>query len=98
MEGKNNGGLKLQSTGSKLEIQSADSAESVAGPGNTRRRKPGCTVQHVFVAVVDLINHALIVLVTFYLVYHAAKQYYVTNVHVILCTIGVGIQLLIKRV
>ncbi|XP_032691611.1 probable ascorbate-specific transmembrane electron transporter 1 [Odontomachus brunneus] len=88
MEDKNNGGLKFQSTGSKLEIQLDDSAESIADPENTRRRKMDCTAQRVFVTAVDMFNHALIILVTSYLVYHAAKQCYVTNVHVILCTIG----------
>ncbi|KAG7188864.1 hypothetical protein KM043_008470 [Ampulex compressa] len=36
----------------------------------------------------DLINHGLIVMVTVFLVYHASKEYSVTNVHVILCTLG----------
>lgn len=96
MEDKNNGGLKFQSTGSKLEIQLDDSAESIAGPENTRRRKAlvSCAAQRAFVIAVDVINHALIILVTSYLVYHSAKTihiYYVTNVHLILCTIGVRI-------
>ncbi|XP_025163729.1 cytochrome b561 domain-containing protein 2 isoform X2 [Harpegnathos saltator] len=91
MEDKNNGGITLQSTRSKLEIESGSSAESIASPGepeNRRRRKTGWAAQRVFVTAVDLINHALIILVTSYLVYVASDRYSVTNVHIILCTIG----------
>lgn len=88
MAKKNNGGFPLQSTGSKPGFSRNDSTESIVSFGNT---KSGCTAQSIFVSAMDTINHILIVLVTLYLVYHAAKKYSVTNVHVILCTIGVSI-------
>lgn len=87
MANKNNGRFPLQSTRSKPGFSHNDS-ESIVSSGNT---KSDCTTQRIFVSAMDTINHILIVLVTLYIVYHAAKKYSVTNVHVILCTIGVSI-------
>jgi len=86
MMDKNNSGFSFQSTGSKLEFSHNDSIESIISSKNRN-----CTIQNIFVSAMDMINHILIVLVTLYLVYHSAKEYSVTNVHVILCTIGVSI-------
>lgn len=94
MEDKNNAVLALRPTTAKLEIQSGDAAESTVSSENQRRT--GRTAQRVFVTALDVINHALIILVTSYLAYYAGKQYSITNVHVILCTIGVCITL-VKR-
>lgn len=88
MTNKNNGGFPLQSTRSKPGFSRNDSTESIVSSGNT---KSDCTAQRIFISAMDTINHILIVLVTLYIVYHAAKKYSVTNVHVILCTIGVSI-------
>lgn len=88
MADKDNGKFQLQSTGSKSGFPRNDSAESIVSSGN---RQPDCTAQRVVDSALDTINHILIVLVTFYLVYHAAMEYSVTNVHVILCTLGVSI-------
>ncbi|EZA46745.1 hypothetical protein X777_02190 [Ooceraea biroi] len=85
MAEKNNG-LALQSIES--EIQPGGSLESIV---NSENRKANWNTQRIFVSAVDLINHILIVLVTIYIVYHSAKSHYVTNIHVILCTIGVSV-------
>ncbi|XP_071633566.1 transmembrane reductase CYB561D2 isoform X1 [Temnothorax longispinosus] len=85
MADKNNGEFQLQSTGSKPGLPRINSTERILSSGN---KGPDCTAQRIFVSALDTINHILIALVTVYLVYHAAKEYSVTNVHVILCTIG----------
>ena len=85
---KNNGGFPLQSMGIKSWFPHKDSTEGIVSSGN---RKPNWTAQHIIFSTMDTINHILIVLVTLYVVYHAAKEYSATNVHVILCTIGVSI-------
>ncbi|XP_011870318.1 PREDICTED: cytochrome b561 domain-containing protein 2-like isoform X1 [Vollenhovia emeryi] len=85
MADKNNDGFQLQSTGSKPKFPRNGSTESIISSEN---REPDCTAQRVFVSAIDTINHILISLVTLFLVYHAAKEYSVPNIHVILCTIG----------
>ncbi|XP_039310863.1 uncharacterized protein LOC105194724 isoform X2 [Solenopsis invicta] len=82
---ENNGGFSLESTRSKSGFPRNDSTEIIISSVD---RKPNCTAQHILISAMDAINHILIVLVTFYLVYHAAKEYSVTNIHVILCTFG----------
>ncbi|XP_018360499.1 PREDICTED: probable ascorbate-specific transmembrane electron transporter 1 [Trachymyrmex cornetzi] len=71
--------------GTKSWFLHKDSTEGIVSSGN---RKPNSTAQRIIFSTMDTINHILIVLVTLYVVYHAAKEYSVTNVHVILCTIG----------
>ncbi|EGI58377.1 hypothetical protein G5I_13527 [Acromyrmex echinatior] len=90
MMNKNNGGFSLQSMESKSWFLHKDSTEDIGSSGN---RKPNWTAQRIILFTMDTINHILIVLVTLYIVYHAAKKYLsVTNVHVILCTIGSQIE------
>ncbi|KAM0736541.1 hypothetical protein ACS0PU_006190 [Formica fusca] len=84
MANKNNVELALQSTESS-RVPRNDSAKSIVSSEN---RRPGCNAQHVFIFAMDAINHALIIAVTVYLVYYSAKEHYVTNIHVILCTFG----------
>lgn len=81
----------LQSAESELEFPRNDSTENIISSEDT---KPSCTTQRVFVSAIDTINHILIASVTLFIVYYAAKEYSVTNVHVILCTIGVSIPLI----
>lgn len=88
MANKINAEFSLQSTKSKPEFPRNASTETIISSENM---KPDCTAQRIFVSAMDTINHILIVLVTFYIVYHAAKEYSVTSVHVILCTISVSI-------
>ncbi|CAL1685887.1 unnamed protein product [Lasius platythorax] len=85
MADKNNVELAPQSTESTSRIPHNDSTKSIVSSEN---RKPRCNAQRIFISAMDAINHALIIAVTVYLVYYSAKKYNVTNVHVILCTIG----------
>lgn len=89
MADKNNVEFAPQSTES-TRIPHNDSTKSIVSSEN---RKPRCSAQRIFISAMDAINHALIIAVTVYLVYYSAKKYNVTNVHVILCTIGVSIPL-----
>lgn len=75
----------LQSARYDPEFPRNNSTENIVSSEDT---KPNCTTQRVFVSAIDTINHILIASVTLFIVYHAAKTYSVTNVHVILCTIG----------
>ncbi|XP_036141120.1 uncharacterized protein LOC105834815 isoform X3 [Monomorium pharaonis] len=84
MAAKSNDG-QFQSTISKSGFPRNDSTKNIISSEN---KKSDCTAQRIFVSGMDTINHILIVLVTFYLVYHAAKEYSVTNIHVLLCSIG----------
>lgn len=88
MTDKNNMELILQSKESTSRL----STESIV---NSENRRLGCSAQRIFISAIDAINHALIIAVTTYLVYYTAKNNirYVTNIHVILCTIGVSIPL-----
>lgn len=88
MADKNN--VELQLTESTSEIPYNDSTKSIISSENRELR---CNIQRIFISAMDAINHALIIGVTGYLVYYSAKKYTVTNVHVILCTIGVSIPL-----
>lgn len=83
MADKNN--VELQLTESTSEIPYNDSTKSIISSENRELR---CNIQRIFISAMDAINHALIIGVTGYLVYYSAKKYTVTNVHVILCTIG----------
>ncbi|XP_018312179.1 probable ascorbate-specific transmembrane electron transporter 2 isoform X2 [Mycetomoellerius zeteki] len=85
MMNKNNSGFSLQSMGTKSWFSHEDSTEGIISSGD---KKPNWSAQRIVFSTMDTINHVLIVLVTLYIVYHAAKEYSVTNVHVILCTIG----------
>ncbi|KYM94524.1 PREDICTED: cytochrome b561 domain-containing protein 2 [Cyphomyrmex costatus] len=82
---KNNSGLSLQSMESKSWFPREDSTERIVSSEN---KELNWTVQRILISAIDTINHILIGLVTLYIVYHATKEYSVTNVHVILCTIG----------
>ena len=88
MMNENNNGFPLQLMGFKSWFLHKDSTEDII---SSRNRKTNWTAQRIIFSTMDTINHILIVLVTLYVVYHAAKEYSVTNVHVILCTIGVSI-------
>lgn len=85
MADKNNCEYPIQLTESNPGFSRNESTKSFVSSGN---EKPECTTQRILISAMDTVNHILIVLVTIYLVYHAAKEYSVTNIHVILCTIG----------
>ncbi|KAL0115836.1 hypothetical protein PUN28_011009 [Cardiocondyla obscurior] len=74
----------LQST--KSELSRNYSTKSIVSSDN---KEPDYSAECIFFSILDMINHLLIVLVTLFIVYEGAKEYYnVTNIHVILCTIG----------
>ncbi|XP_072746001.1 transmembrane reductase CYB561D2 [Anoplolepis gracilipes] len=85
MANKVNVELTLQSTESTSRVPRNDSNRSILSTENSRS---GCSDQRIFISEMDVINHILIVGVTVFLVYYAAKENHVTNIHVILCTIG----------
>lgn len=89
MADKNNMELQSKDPTSRLPNVSTKSIVS------SENRRLGCSAQRIFISAIDTINHALIIAVTTYLVYYTAKNNirYVTNIHVILCTIGVSIPL-----
>ncbi|GAB1860493.1 Protein SERAC1 [Camponotus japonicus] len=86
MADKNNMELILQSKEPTSGLPNV-STKSIVSSEN---RRLGCSAQRIFISAIDAINHALIIAVTTYVVYYTAKNniHYVTNIHVILCTIG----------
>lgn len=77
--------FKLKSVISKPEIQSSDSTENL----NFEGRKLSCSTRRIIISILDTINHALIIMLTVYLIYKSLKaKYTVTTIHLILCTIG----------
>lgn len=88
MASGNNDKLVLESIRSISKIQPNDSTENI----NVDDKNSNYSNRCLITSVLDVTNHALIVIMTVYLIYNTLKaKYTVTSIHLILCTIGVSI-------